>query len=637
MKDEFLNEAINIGDRLLKSAKRDKHGIFWETPSTYNNVITWSSGESIYGGNSGIVLFLIALYSETKNEKYLLTAEEAMNWVYFYCKNNPSSNYSFFSGRIGVSYTFIKLAEITKNKLYIKKALTIAKKALLFLNEPFQINDIASGISGTLLGLLFLYESTQEIWVFNYIQKYINVLLSNAHFGKYGLFWDREETQIRPLCGFAHGSGGIGFVFLEVAHYFKNPAFIYVAEQAFAYENYYFDKEINNWPDFRVHMDTPEEEIILEDLFKKGELEKFILPIDKNQWCHGAAGIGLSRLRFQELVDDKKYIKDIQYTYSKTINTTYKSFTLCHGEGGSAEFFIQKYLLSRHYDDLEPAIKIAKRIINSKKINNKYSSGLHYSAVKYPEDSSLLNGTAGIGYFLLRISKPEKIDSVLAPRIDSVDSERKQLNILPFYITKKKLFSNMFPKTIKYIEKIQPQKLHEFFLLQKINKSEIRTFINFINKLAASLKEDKKQILMGYFNLEVKKNELQQQNENNAIIYIKNKINIKKARELNRLSDDILLTYKLILTSEIKLISSKTTQSNFILYKLTPYEVEEVKINQFCYIVLNSFKKKSSVKSVIKNIYQNYKKKAKEDLVSKEAIKQIRQAINYGILLEFPA
>jgi lantibiotic biosynthesis protein len=82
-----------------------------------------------------------------------------------------------------------------------------------------------------------------------------------------------------PLTGLAHGGSGYAFALLELYSVAQDPVFLKTGRGAFGYEDELFDSVSGNWPDLRP--------------FNSGnEASRFV-----TAWCHGAAGIGLARLR----------------------------------------------------------------------------------------------------------------------------------------------------------------------------------------------------------------------------------------------------------------------------------------------------------------------------------------------------
>ena len=78
----------------------------------------------------------------------------------------------------------------------------------------------------------------------------------------------------------------------------RKQNFLEAAENAFSYENHWFNEQINNWPDFRIEKGI---------LLSKKNTDELTY---SSAWCHGAPGIGLSRIRAYDLLKDDKYLKD---------------------------------------------------------------------------------------------------------------------------------------------------------------------------------------------------------------------------------------------------------------------------------------------------------------------------------------
>ncbi len=492
------------------------------------------------------------------------------------------------------------------------------------------------GIAGTLLGLLYIYAIVNEAWLLEYIQEYIDALLKNARFGKVGLYWDTSKNQSQPLCGFSHGSSGVGFVFLELGRYFNNPAFYFVAGQAFAYENHYFNKHFNNWPDFRLDMFTKKQEQFFEKEYKKGNMSVFTRSKDVNAWCHGAMGIGLSRLHAYQLLKKATYNNDIKQAYSKTLDTNSPSFTLCHGNGGNVEFFLENYLFFKNKSSLHTAEKIADLAIMQKQKKGKYSSGLPYDVEKHPEDPSFFNGIAGIGYLMLRLSNPEKVRSLVAPKVPFTETKKSLIQLFSLSSVRRILLTSIFKHTIQTAEQISPQTIQEYFSNETNNELEIAAFVLFIKRFMNSLPTTQKRLLYEVFIIEKKKSQFQQKKVSNGLIYIKEKVDNTIAQKLLTRSLHELLKQKLYLSPLVNLAALPSKRGAW-LFKRTPYGVEELQVSYFCFIVLHSFSQKKTVDEVINKIQKLYKPQTliDETLIKEKALDQIKEAINYTILLQY--
>jgi lantibiotic biosynthesis protein len=166
---------------------------------------------------------------------------------------------------------------------------------------------------------------------------------------------------------------------LELFHETREDKFRVAAEEGFRYERSCFDVERENWPDFREpgghYLDPP--------------------PRFLTAWCHGAPGIGLSRLRAWQILGDDVYREEAE----AAIRTTLKSFgdegsyCLCHGHAGNAE------LLLRASEVLgKPEYRDAAERVGVEGVEPWRCGGPTEN-----ETPDLMLGLAGIGYFYLRL------------------------------------------------------------------------------------------------------------------------------------------------------------------------------------------------------------------------------------------
>ena len=86
-------------------------------------------------------------------------------------------------------------------------------------------------------------------------------------------------------------------------------------------------------------------------------------------------------------------------------------FTYCHGLSGSAEF-LQMVSLQIDRPDIAEAVKIIGRHGIAQYSDAAWPCGVHGAG----ETPGMMLGTAGIGYFYLRLHAPESVPSILAVR-----------------------------------------------------------------------------------------------------------------------------------------------------------------------------------------------------------------------------
>lgn len=414
---EHLNEIAND---IISRGRIGDIGIYWETPHANDKrgaLSVLGVSESLYSGNAGVVLFLFELYRFTAEERFLKYAKKGLEWILDYVEKSPTTSLSFYGGRGGIIYLLTVAYDILHNEDYLVKAKRIVENRVNKLE--FANDDMISGVSGALLSLLHLYCRTKDETLLDAICEYITFLIKRSNHHSNGLSWGREGHYIHELCGFAHGACGVALPFIELWNLTKVPAFRWIADQAFSYENSWLQQYDNNWPDFRKAGYDSEDLKNREDALIRGDLTYFEKGGVMNAWCHGASGIGLSRLRAYEVFKSNEYINDIDRALSllDKVDSHYRSsqtsYTICHGRLGNAYCFLKA---AKQLDVESLRIKVDQIVedcIKSYKIN-----GIHLSGNKYNEtDVSLLNGTAGIGIFLIELLSRIETSHILLPTI----------------------------------------------------------------------------------------------------------------------------------------------------------------------------------------------------------------------------
>ena len=676
-RSRIFDEAVRIGEELLASAKTDKNGMSWKTMSidyekerSDPDYISWHEAEGIYTGVSGISLFFLELFKQNKNKKYLKAATEGMRWVVNQCRENPSEYYAFFTGRMGVPYVLLKLYEFTGDKDYLKKALEIAEPCEKFLESPMVVDDLINGTSGTLLGLLHLHAATGEKSLLDKADSFLRHLIDNAHRGPEGLYWDYSPKHIRGLCGFSHGAAGIGYVFLEAGRYLGNPALYQVAEEAFRYERYFFSEENYNWPDFRKGIWEPTDYADHKEAYLNGNTAFFSEPKYMNAWCHGAAGIGLARLRAYEILGDDLYSQEARIAALKTRATDIlpeditddrmklRSYTLCHGGGGNAEIFLEAYRVFGEEDYLAMAEKVADQAIEIKSIAS-YLSGFSFAGGL--EDTSLFMGNAGIGYFYLKLLEPSKVPSILMPRvlsgpIDKQDlpegsllkSDRKEI--------RKRIIRKAFQRTGHLVDELLADATDKYFEQHSPNGiCEEESFTNYIkNTVIPSLTGKDQALLEDVFTLESEKFYLAQAIDSSSFLNIRQVLHSERTAELLKDSDEEdLMQLALKLNPDVHIYYAgwnwngesvadwsanlKAEKDNFpVLLKTDAHEkIIENHLSPFSYAVLEVFREAKPVQDAVLEITASFDSvnDAQKAQIKSSIIEQVQQALFAGFLI----
>jgi lantibiotic modifying enzyme len=137
-------------------------------------------------------------------------------------------------------------------------------------------------------------------------------------------------------------------------------------------------------------------------------------------WCHGAPGIGLSRLRAYEILGSDTARHEAEAAVRSTMRVlTHPAFgpqsdyALCHGRAGNAELLI-------HAAEAlgDETARAAAETVGHQGIEAFCRHDLPWpcGVPGGGETPSLMLGLAGIGYFYLRLYDPVSVPSVLIVR-----------------------------------------------------------------------------------------------------------------------------------------------------------------------------------------------------------------------------
>ena len=363
-------------------------------------------GPEIYDGTSGIAYFLSCLYDYTKKEDYHRTAEGAVNHSLSHIGKIYSTNrFGFYDGCVGIAYVATKLAFKLDNDLLLNRAISILKN-LSKDTKTEHFMDVISGNAGAIPALLEMYDVLREQTLYDLAVNLGNELLQFAVKDSSGWSWDHRANGIESaehnLTGFSHGAAGIAYSLLELFRKTDNSKYRLAAEEGFKYENQWFNRTLNNWPDFR-----PVQQIRK----KRPGMFNYAMA-----WCHGAPGICLSRIRAYEILHDEKYLKDCQAALSTIIellknrgNVDHDNYSLCHGLGGNCESLIHAYEMFNDAYYKSIAIDVGRYGIE--KYGNQVS--LWPCGVQTGETPGLMLGLAGIGHFYLRLYDPRHTSSII--------------------------------------------------------------------------------------------------------------------------------------------------------------------------------------------------------------------------------
>ncbi len=607
LRGNLVGEAVRIGDELAAKAIRDGRMLYWKTAGMdrLGNRM-WTQSERIYDGGSGIALFFLELYSQTGLERFLDIALRAMEWVSLHSERNPTDQYGFYSGRMGVAYCSTKFFATTNDTDFLGIASSVARSSTSFLSSNSLCSDLLYGTAGTILGLLHVHSATKEEWIVEQINLFVGHMLGCMNQGMNGLFWDRSFLNAKGLCGFAHGAAGIGFVFLELGHYFQNESFYWIAEQAFNYENFHYNGQSRNWPDYRKGIYNSHDAEQHKNAYARGDISCFYEYGDMNAWCHGAAGLGMARLWGYDLLRKASYKDDVERAIDQTslkdldVDGSKMNFILCHGAIGNAMLFLEAYRVLNESQYLEMSEEIALKCIERKGDQLLYGAEVDQIL---REDTSLFLGQTGVGYFYLVLAGSKQNPSILAPRCNNV-SLTILTNVYPSLVIsdtemKKRTLEVSFPKSVAIVEKIASGLLEQFLLAKPPTRE------GFVDLIARDLPAIHGGLcLKDAVTWEEQIARLGESTENYSLLYIRNLYLTDRALSVTSLEDQTFLQLEMSLNEDASLVQTRWdwgNESNFLdnlstepaihhyVILALPEGVATTKLNEQTFALLQSF------------------------------------------------
>jgi hypothetical protein len=398
-------------------------------PDPENRVrITRAEGQ-LYQGAAGIAWFLGELYRATGDAEVGRAARGGLEHA-LACGDHLSGLFGFHSGRVGLAWVAIRLAEIFERPDDAERARRLLGPLAGQASQDAGL-DVIGGAGGAIPACLDLAEKAGWDELRAIARDLGEHLIAQAQRRPDGWSWATGgQSAVRNLAGFAHGASGMGLALLELALATGDSRFRFAAEMAFLYERRLFDAERSNWPDLR-------HKGLGDYLYyqKMDELRRAVRdgkpPVYEETymtaWCHGSPGIGLARLRAFELTGQDLYRQEAEAALRSTLQAIEDelsqggNYSLCHGIGGNCELpLLAAEILGN--PELRQGVERAARqgIETYEKQGRPWPCGTRGGM----PDPSLLVGEAGIGAFYLRLADPETPSVLLLrPRAEKLAME----------------------------------------------------------------------------------------------------------------------------------------------------------------------------------------------------------------------
>lgn len=387
--ERLLAGALDLAGHLEELAFRDESREAWWYDFEPVGQDLWtlqSAGPSLYSGLPGIVLFLAHLAALTGNSQVEDLGRAAFRAWRRMTETPFETTVGAFSGRSGGLYVLAHL-----HTLWEEPSLGPFAEGILDLLPPAieedRNLDVIGGIAGCLLALLAFHRTTGSERARELALRCGERLLETSRPMPVGRGWVTPMAE-RPLAGFSHGAAGIARALFELSAVSGEERFASAAREGIAYERSVFVAEEGNWPDLR-----------------DGRGKSFLVA-----WCHGAPGIGLSRLLALPHLDDEVTWGEIAVAIETTLRKGLgMNLSLCHGDLGQLDFLLQA---ARALGDSELEGRVYRLAAGVLGVIEE--RGWPCGMARGAEPPGLMMGLAGIGYGLLRLAAPERVPSVLA-------------------------------------------------------------------------------------------------------------------------------------------------------------------------------------------------------------------------------
>jgi lantibiotic modifying enzyme len=394
---DCINDKITTITALFKTQKIHlEAGYNWPTYITDLQIGSQLrySDPSVYAGQSGILFALMHLHHHQpifdEHDTFINASIDALSIR----KNSAIYHLEDigFSGLAGILFINATFQKLYPENVEIADSIDLIAKRLYQQIDVCREVDIIDGMAGIILSLLAAYQMGQNNTCLSIAKAFGHKLVSILSVQEHGKW---RTSQNKTLYGFAHGLSGIGHALIKLHHFTQDTLFFDFGMLLLQYESQMFSEELNNWPDIRYDDAAQQHSKAM------------------TAWCHGAVGIGMSRVLLCKYLGDTapSFIHlDIQRALAHlSANSSVKKHGLCHGNQGNFE------LLNLCYQD---KLVTKTQFEQSQNILTTQLEDLFSHDANTPNENrvmtlSLMNGWSGIAYQLLRLIAPDTSPTLL--------------------------------------------------------------------------------------------------------------------------------------------------------------------------------------------------------------------------------
>ncbi|GEM29016.1 lanthionine synthetase [Nocardia neocaledoniensis NBRC 108232] len=401
--------AQAVAERLVDLAVGDSEGAVWLGVRTgaETNWQVGVTGPDLYAGGLGIALFL-GHYAEVSGDaEYRDLARRAAGAAVQQLRRGRFGRGTDVLGLIGLGGAVYALAQLgalwaDDGLIAIARSLVAAMPPLIARDEDFAVID---GAAGALLGAGTLSRISGDADILDVIRDAADRLLTAQGAGSGNAAWmPRRMHELglveEPLAGYGHGASGIASALVCASELLGDETYLDAALLAVDYERRLFEPKHGNWRDIRRFSghEGPATEKVGDWTDTEG---------NTIAWCHGAVGIGLTRLHILRHCADDGVESDMVAALETTLRSGFgNGNSLCHGDFGSLELAVT---VASDRADGELWTRLRRHAATV--VDSITEEGWRCGIQRDLEVPGLYNGLAGIGFGALRVSAAPGVPS----------------------------------------------------------------------------------------------------------------------------------------------------------------------------------------------------------------------------------
>lgn len=348
-----------------------------------------SSGPSVYSGTAGVALFLAEAGVRLADRSAADTALAAARHALAHADTLPAAGaLGCYSGRLGVALAATRVGQLLESPRLLAHSRWVAHRAVAE-RPPDRERDVLGGDAGAIVALMDLAEQHDD----EVLAQAAVDIAAEFHAAGYrqesALCWPSVVGE-QWLTGFSHGAAGAVWALRHLAARTGDDRWEEAAQAARLFEDRWFDAARGNWADLR----------------KPEHSGSFM-----TAWCHGAAGVALSRLVHQEPTSlsparlepqTQAAVRATRHQIIALLQQSDTDFSLCHGLSGLADIMLE--VANRTGDS--QARDVAVQVAGAGAALYAEPGRAWPTALGTGRSPSLMLGTAGIGLFYLRLIDP---------------------------------------------------------------------------------------------------------------------------------------------------------------------------------------------------------------------------------------